>query len=419
MQRDKLVILIVEDSLNDLYLIRRYLQQDPTVEYNIVETETGSDVATLCEEHNPDCILLDYSLPDTDGLEVFRELQRVCKDVPPVVLLTSHGDEALAVQAMKSGLSDYLSKSRMTPDLLRTALFEAITRRNDTVDTQLTSLQTASVIPRIVDERYLLESEGLRGGMGTVFEARDLKTEEKVALKLLRRPSDAIRHRFEREIRVLAKLQHPGIVRYLNHGTSGDGDLYLVMDWLDGLDLAGYLRCDRLSVEETVILGMRISEALEVAHSNRLIHRDIKPSNLFLVGNDVRRVTLIDFGIVHDSNSGTFLTSTGLTVGTPGYMAPEQILDDLDVDHRADIFSLGCVMYECLTGTHYFSGRNVVAVLAKLTDEEHDLRPRLYDIGLNTALADLLSEMLARRPEQRPEQADIVTRRLRALLASQ
>jgi len=415
MNRGKRVVLIVEDSPSDRELLRAFLERDSSVQYQFIETEMGKSVSGLCQEHLPDCVLLDYRLPDMDGLDVLNELRRSRVPVPPVVFLTAQGDEYLAVQAMKGGASDYLAKARLTPDFLQTAVKEAILRSQDTGDTHPSRMDTATVVPRVVDRRYALESEGLRGGMGTVFEARDMETGDKVALKMLRRPSETIRRRFQREIRVLANLRHPAIVRYLNHGTTDDGDVYLVMAWLDGVDLGDYLETDSLSPAQTVRLGVGVSEALEAAHSQGLIHRDIKPSNLFLPDRDVNRIKVIDFGVVHDANSGTFLTATGLAVGTPGYMAPEQVLDDTEADHRADIFALGCVMFRCLTGRHYFSGRNVVAVMAKLTDDDYDARARLYELDIPVAFAELLGSMLSRRPEERPSRALEVAERLRAL----
>src|SRR5262249_49662727 len=161
------------------------------------------------------------------------------------------------------------------------------------------------------------------------------------------------------------ELRHAGIVRYVAHGETPDGELFLAMEWLEGEDLASRLRRMPLTTDETVALGKRVAEALAIAHARGVVHRDLKPSNLFLVDNDVERVTILDFGIARLCDAAR-VTQTGAVLGTPGYMAPEQARGNDEIDPRADVFALGCVLFECLTGSPAFPGDHFMAILAKI-----------------------------------------------------
>ncbi|MFO0576869.1 MAG: protein kinase [Polyangia bacterium] len=261
-------------------------------------------------------------------------------------------------------------------------------------------------VGRLFAGRFLIEQPAGSGGMGTVYRARDATTERTVALKLLQSPSghagDA--ERFAREALLLSELKAPGIVGYVAHGTAPDGQRYLAMEWLEGEDLASRLRRGPLSISETLTLLRSTSEALAFAHGHGVIHRDLKPSNLFLPGSDVHRVKLLDFGIARRTAASQVMTRTGLLIGTPDYMAPEQARGERVLRASADIFSLGCVIYECLSGQPPFSGEHVAAVLVRILFEPppplHERRP-----DLPPPLLALLERMLAKEPADRPEDA--------------
>jgi len=243
--------------------------------------------------------------------------------------------------------------------------------------------------------------------MGAVYRARDRLTGERVAIKIANLSDRLLIDRLDREARVLAGLHHPAIVRYVAHGATGNGDPFLAMEWLDGIDLSERLIGGRLSIEETIALGQRVAEGLAAAHELGLVHRDIKPSNLFLPGGDVRRVKLLDFGIVREVRAQLHSTVTGLPIGTPGYMAPEQARGSPDQDPRADLFSFGCVLFECLTGRPPFVGRDLVAVQAKILFEE---APRLSMLRAEApgGLEQLIATLLAKEPTGRPSSSSMV-----------
>ncbi len=220
--------------------------------------------------------------------------------------------------------------------------------------------------------------------------------------------------RFQRETALLAELRHPGIVRFVASGATPDGQAYLVMEWLEGESLVDRLARGTLSVPETIDLGRRIASALSVAHARNVVHRDLKPGNLFLPGRDLANVIILDFGIARVVSGGQSLTSTGATLGSPGYLSPEQARGTKDLDTRADVFSLGCVLFRCLTGRAPFTGDLIQVMMQTVMDPA----PRAGSLreGTPPALEDLLQRMLAKSPDGRPRDANAVAAELAALV---
>ena len=247
--------------------------------------------------------------------------------------------------------------------------------------------------------------------MGVVFVAHDLQTEQRVAIKVLRPDQARQRERFRREVRLLQELSHPGIVRYLAHGETDNGEPYLALEWLDGRSLAEALQSGSMPVADAVALCHRAADALGMAHSRGVLHRDIKPTNLLLQTSDPRSVKLLDFGIARELGDSTNLTATGALVGTWSYMSPEQAQAQRDLDPRSDVFSLGCVLFECLTGRRAFGGRRSTAVLARVLLEEpplvEELRP---EVG--PELSRLVGRMLSKDRRERPADGAEVARAL-------
>jgi serine/threonine protein kinase len=197
--------------------------------------------------------------------------------------------------------------------------------------------------------------------MGEVYRARDLTTDVLVALKLLAPGGGAPeRQRFSREAQVLRDLRHPNIVRYIDHGMTEEHRPYLVMEWLEGEDLETRLRRGALPFGATLSLLRGLCDGLAAAHSAGVIHRDIKPSNIFLRGGDCARAVLLDFGLARRTKAPP-MTATGALLGTPAYMAPEQARGACELTPAADVFALGCVFFECLTGQPPFVGQHIPA----------------------------------------------------------
>ena len=244
-------------------------------------------------------------------------------------------------------------------------------------------------------DRYRIERELGAGGMATVYLAHDLKHGRQVALKILRPELAAIlgAERFLNEIKVTANLQHPNILPLYD---SGDADtfLYYVMPFVEGETLRDKLDRERqLSVEDAVAIAKEVAAALQFAHERKVVHRDIKPENILFQGG---QAIVADFGIALavSQAGGSRLTETGLSLGTPHYMSPEQATGDRELDARSDLYSLGAVVYEMLTGEPPHSGKSVQAIVAKILSERpspisqtRDLVPPNVDAAVQKALA--------------------------------
>ncbi len=267
----------------------------------------------------------------------------------------------------------------------------------------------------LVAGRFLVEREAGVGGMGRVYQARDEGSGRAVALKVLHASGDASSHeRFEREAQILSSLSHPAIVEYVAHGEH-EGSPFLAMEWLEGEPLSARLRRGPLALADAVELGVRVAEALSCAHEAGVLHRDVKPANLILGASDAD-VRVVDFGVARHARDTRGVTRTGMIVGTCAFMSPEQALAQRDIDARSDLFSLGCVLYECVSGSRAFGARDATAALAKVLLEEpaplHQIAPKAP-----RALTELVSWLLRKDRAQRPATARIVTERLRAARA--
>ena len=257
--------------------------------------------------------------------------------------------------------------------------------------------------------RYRIERELGAGGMATVYLAEDLKHDRKVAIKVLHEDLGATLgpERFLAEIKTTAKLQHPHILTLLDSGSTASGDdksglLYYVMPYVEGESLRDRLEREKqLPIEDAVRLTREIADALGLAHSHGIVHRDIKPENVLLQGG---HALVADFGIALavQSAGGARLTQTGLSLGTPQYMAPEQAMGEKSVDARADIYALGAVTYEMLVGEPPFTGATVQAIVAKVLSSEPEppttMRktiPHHVEHAVLTALAKLPADRFA------------------------
>jgi serine/threonine-protein kinase len=278
-----------------------------------------------------------------------------------------------------------------------------------------------AVLPQLSD-RYAIERELGRGGMATVYLARDLRHDRQVAVKVLE-PQVATfgADRFLREIRIAARLTHPHVLGLHDSGEASDGAggrrLFYVMPHVEGETLRFRLtREQALPVADAVRLLRELADALAYAHAQGVVHRDLKPDNVLLSGG---HAVVADFGIAKALAAATEdgaspdarLTGTGVAIGTPAYMAPEQALGDPAMDHRADLYALGVIAYEMLAGRHPFAGRTAQALAAAhLTETPTELAERRPDAP--PGLAALVMRLLAKDPAARPQRADDVRRAL-------
>jgi serine/threonine-protein kinase len=266
------------------------------------------------------------------------------------------------------------------------------------------------LLGQLLCERYEIRRIVADGGMGRVYEARDAQLDRRVAIKVLHpevaRDPVAV-ERFRREFEISKELPHDHIVEVLDFQPSGDGRYCLVMEFLDGEELRAILKRERtLSPPRLLRMLSQVAVGLDEAHRREFVHRDLKPDNIFLCGTPQGDlVKLLDFGSVRINKNRQMskLTSLGTTIGSPFYMAPEQAQGAEGLDRRADVFALGAISYEALTGQVPFSGANGPAILlAILTKTPPPLTTKADPtLQLPTALDDVLDDALAKKPDTR------------------
>ncbi len=256
--------------------------------------------------------------------------------------------------------------------------------------------------------RYAITEKIGEGGMGIVYRAHDTRLDRNVAIKVLNEAAvtNPTRvERFKREARAVARLSHPNIMEIHDFGTEGNVT-FAVMELLEGVDLRQHMDQGRIAVREAMKIARQVAEGLEAAHSEGVVHRDIKPENLFL--NNDGRLKILDFGLAHlraplgadASDIRTLsLTDAGTVLGTPRYMSPEQIRGQ-EINCSSDIFSLGCVTYEMVTGKHPFLRKTKADTMSAILHEEPEpmvnLRP-----SVSPALDDIVLRCLEKRPQDR------------------
>ena len=267
-------------------------------------------------------------------------------------------------------------------------------------------------------DRYRIERELGQGGMATVYLAADLKHDRKVAIKVLREDLSASvgKDRFLREIKVAASLQHPHVLPLYDSGEA-DGLLFYVMPFVDGLSLREKLTRDgELPIGDAVRILRDLADALSEAHRHGVVHRDLKPENVMLRG---RHALVTDFGVAKALSEATgrhSLTTMGVALGTPTYMAPEQAVADPNTDHRADLYAFGIVAYELLTGRPPFSGRSPQQVLAAHVTATPE--PITNHRVLPAQIAALVMQCLEKNPGDRPQSAEELIPQLESAMTS-
>jgi DNA-binding NarL/FixJ family response regulator len=275
-------------------------------------------------------------------------------------------------------------------------------------DSEPTHYTTGDTLAR----RYEILGTLGSGGMGTVYRARDTELGEQVALKVVRpeiiRSDQSIVERLKSEIRLARKISHPNVVRAHDLG-EWNGTYFITMEYVEGITVADLLdRRGRLSVESTLAIGTQLAQALAVAHDAEIVHRDVKPANLLIDESGTLKV--MDFGIAFHTQRSRQITLGGFVVGTPHYMAPEQLTGGV-LGARTDLFAVGVVLYECLAGRPPFDGDTPISQMTQIMSAS---AVRLDELvaGVPPALAVLVHQLLEFEPQRRPESARALAARL-------
>ncbi len=277
---------------------------------------------------------------------------------------------------------------------------------------------SGSLIGTVVAERYRIEQLLGQGGMGTVYRAQHVRMQKTVAIKILHQQMTTVEEvvkRFEREAIAASRISHPNVAAASDFGHLDNGSLYLVLEYVAGHGLSKLLAKRALPVERAAFIASQIAAALAAAHAVGIVHRDLKPDNVMLIEKDGTGdfVKVLDFGIAkldsRTAQAGTQLTVLGSVFGTPRYMAPEQAAGKV-VDHRADLYALGLIMYEMLAGQPAFDSHEMIALLMKQMTEA----PPPLPAHIPAELRDLVMELLRKEPEERPRDAKQVVQRIEA-----
>ncbi len=255
---------------------------------------------------------------------------------------------------------------------------------------------------------FLIDKELGAGAMGAVYRGTYLKTGQVLAIKVMApgygANNAAASERFKREVAILKQLKHPNIVRLFGEGKTG-GVRYYAMEYVEGESLDKVMaRRDRMTWEEVVEFGTQLCSALQHAHEAGIVHRDLKPSNLMILADGTLKLT--DFGIAKDLDE-TQLTSTNCTVGTASYMSPEQCRGEKNITHKSDLYSLGVVFFELLTGRKPFQADSPMELFLKHVNEPPP-RPSQFALDIPVWLDTLVCQLLEKKPEHRPLDANMV-----------
>jgi WD40 repeat protein len=370
--------------------------------------DTAVDELAALAEHLEHCARCADTVHGLQGADTFVQLVRAARAGRP------REEEDVVEQLVKR-----ITLLGYTPSPPATASPGLVADRGEEVAGQLAPPQGPDEIGRLGPYRVLRLLGS--GGMGVVFEAEDTRLRRRVALKVLKPPLAAgaeARGRFEAEALAMAAVEHDHVVPIYQVGEE-NGVAFLAMPLLKGESLESRLRREgKLAPAEAVRVGREVALGLSAAHARDLIHRDVKPANIWLEARDDApsgRVKLLDFGLARAAAADARQTQPGTVIGTPAYMAPEQAADG-PVDARADLFSLGCVLYRITTGRDPFAGPNPLAVL-RAVESEHPPRPDQVDPAVPAPLARLIQRLLAKAPADRPPSALAAVEALDALAA--
>ena len=323
------------------------------------------------------------------------------------ISVKASGEIGILANAFRAMLADLRNKQELVALLDSGAMGEAQTvRMAATTGTVANAVQQVGIAPgQRFAQRYEVKEVLGVGGMGMVFKAIDSELGEVIAIKtlkqeLLNEDASAL-ERFKSEIRLARRISHRNVVRTHDLGESS-GVYFITMEYVEGTTLKELIRRrGRLPVTATLTVAKQLCRALEVAHEQGVIHRDIKPQNMVVEPDGVLKV--MDFGIARLAKRQSGMTEQGMVVGTPEYMAPEQLMGQ-EIDARADIYAAGCVIYECLTGSTPITAENQFTLVAKLL-EEIPAEPILVNSDVPQALSDLVMRTLSKKPADRPQTA--------------
>lgn len=355
-------------------------------------------------------VLLDTEPGGEDGIAWLARI-RTGRHAPPVILVTTHGGEFLAVRAMKAGAADFLRKDGLTGEQLvrsvEDALREQDARRVDSSSPdpaymRTTQFEVHKIGLPVKDEPRIAGYRALRkigeGGTAKVYLAERVSDGIQLVLKILDaslRADELFLRRFVQESRLIVSIENEHVAKIYDQGFSGKTP-FIAMEYFPGGDLKARLQ-QRLTSLAALRMASQIAKALDVIHSHAIIHRDLKPQNILFRENG--RLAIVDFGLAKDLSIDSSLTRHGSVIATPRYMSPEQCMG-LPVDHRSDLYSLGVIFVEMLTGQRMFDAENAAGLIYQ---HVHGPTPRLP--GRLAGYQPIIDRLLAKKPDDRFQSA--------------
>ncbi len=384
--------LIIDDDAEYRRVLRYHLEVEwPDAMIQDYQPSSAGPLTQAFPLSDLDLILLGYPLQNEADLALLRTM-RSRTGCPPVVVFAAGGDEFLAVDAMKAGAADYFPKARVTHQRLVQAVRTLMESTPEGAVVSGSARSEGSALSGLRKHSFIAELHS--GDLSSVYLAQEDGTAERRVFKVLKHMPDTggshLFDRFLQEYEIIANIHHPNVVRIYDLGIADD-HAFIAMEYLAGGSLAKRLRRG-LGQAEALDYARQIALALGAIHSAGILHRDLKPANVMFRDDDT--VALIDFGLAKQMKLEAAITGTGQIFGTPYYMSPEQGHAE-PVDERSDIYSLGCILYEMLTGKRPFVADSPMAVIYEHT---HASRPVLVDAF--ETIQPILDRMLAVDPNE-------------------
>lgn len=393
--------LIIDDDAEYRRVLRYHLEVEwPDAMIQDYQPSSAGPLTQAFPLTDLDLILLGHPLQNEEHLAFLRSM-RSRPGCPPVIVFAAGGDEFLAVEAMKAGAADYFPKTRVTHQRLVQAVRMILDHAAERASVSGSTRSDGPALRGLRKHSFIAELHS--GDLSSVYLAQEDGTSERRVFKVLKHmPDTGASHLFDRflqEYEIIANIEHPNVVKIYDLGIADD-HAFIAMEYLAGGSLAKRLRRG-LGQAEALDYARQIALALGAIHSAGILHRDLKPANVMFRDDD--SVALIDFGLAKQMKLEAAITGTGQIFGTPYYMSPEQGHAET-VDERSDIYSLGCILYEMLTGKRPFVADSPMAVIYQHTNAA---RPVLVD-AFDT-IQPLLDRMLAVDPNERFQStADLV-----------
>ncbi len=409
------LLVVGGDSKRLQWLTHHVTSHWPDAQVTTVPVEESASLSRLIAERAPDAVILqaDFAQEAAAGA-VLAQMTQMLQTQPALycILLAENGGEMSAVRALKSGAKDYLPLARITRDQLLAAITEACAKRRAAAHAGKTLSRSDAESSGIDVPGYAIVKQISTSNFSQVFLARSERLRRNVVLKVMNRGESSRElddaERFQREYEIISSITHRAIAEIYDFG-SLPRHLYLAMEYFPCGDLRDRLR-NPMSVDESLYYLRAIAEALRVIHVFGILHRDLKPANVML--REDNSPVLIDFGLARRSMDDAGTTGVGQVLGSPYYISPEQAQGQR-VDARTDLYSLGVMFYEMLTGQRPYGGRSAVAIMS-----QHTSRPVPVLPEATAAQQSLLDRLMAKQQNARYASSDELLADLGPLVAA-